>query len=292
MIFCKIDEQLCTHIQEYAQGKLFIDCGAGEALFERMMPKNSVLSLDIRIQTDEVAVLQFDYREFEFIQDMIPIFIRPCHALQVYETIIKNLDAVDSFLYVSHPKNIKRDLPVKYNEFDVVHIFPEWEGIEGERIFEISVERTKQMSTFILVEYEYQGKHWGRREGQKLFNRAGGYCLVEEDDKILETVEAEDWEELDYTKTSLVDLNGKDAGWLDRNGKFYGCDSKDHDEVVYYYFKSTLEEFERIGWVRVYAAPETWREFDIYWHNLSRLRLSAEQRNWLSLRGHKVDEDD
>ena len=54
---------------------------------------------------------------------MVPIFIRPCHAMQVHETIIKNLDKVDSFLYVSKPSNVAVDLIP--DEYMVIPIFDE-----------------------------------------------------------------------------------------------------------------------------------------------------------------------
>ena len=126
MIFCEIDELFCSLMHSYLTqkpGRIFVDCGAGEALFERKMPHKSVLSIDLYEQTDKVPVILTDYRDFSFVSSMVPIFIRPCHAMQVHETIIKNLDKVDSFLYVSKPSNVAVDLIP--DEYMVIPIFDE-----------------------------------------------------------------------------------------------------------------------------------------------------------------------
>lgn len=149
--------------------------------------------------------------------------------------------------------------------------------------------------TFVLIESKHLNgmRWWAEKVGEKLFNRQGGWQPMDfEINKILETVAAVRFEDLDYTKTTLVDFNGEDAGWLDRNGKFYGCDPEAHDEVAIYYLKRSVEDLERSGWVRVWGPPGSqgglcWKDWVMVAYGV---RLTAEQRNWLSRRGHSLEE--
>ncbi len=294
MIFLEVDERFCGLMKRYAHGRLLVDCGAGEALFQSMMPPNSVLSLDLYpCDGDHAPVVQRDCTEFEFTDSMVPVFIRPCHSNFVHETITRNLGVVKSFLYVSMPDNVDVDLDTDGDQYQVERIFPEWEGNNGEHIHEVTQKgRVPKMETFVLVKRDMPAcTWWYRKDGVKLVGTGGGYNFGYDDDVIIETVEAEDFESLDWSKSSLLQPDS-DAGWLARDGKFYGCDSEDHDTLAYYLLKKNVEELEEALWVRVYGAPGhdpiAWTMGSSDWH----ARISAEQRNWLSLRGHKVTDDD
>lgn len=113
---------------------------------------------------------------------------------------------------------------------------------------------------------------------QLWINSLGGRCSISEQSIVLETVYAEEFEDLDWSSTSL-NLPDSKFGWLDRNGKFYGCSYEDHDSCAYYLLKSDVSDIESKGWVRVYDD-----HFVLHKGN-----LSAEQRNYLSLAGHKID---
>ena len=133
-----------------------------------------------------------------------------------------------------------------------------------------------------------------KKEGRKFISYMGGYNFGCKDDEILETVEAEDFESLDWSKTTLL-IPDSDAGWLDRNGKFYGCRSEDHDVLAYFYLKKDVSELEKEGWVRVYGGPDTrasWVQSGWVQGGRFDMKLSADQRNWLSLQGHEIGEWD
>lgn len=92
------------------------------------------------------------------------------------------------------------------------------------------------------------------RNGEDVLCYTGnlGRCPVSCFD-VLEEVEADDFESLDYSGTYL-DPKGKEwenNGWIDRDGHIYPCDWMQHDDLAYYYFKKTTSELEAQGWIRV-----------------------------------------
>lgn len=111
--------------------------------------------------------------------------------------------------------------------------------------------------------------------GEKL----GGQLLKKDTDKILEKVQAEDFCDLDWTKTGLVIPNST-FGWLSPDGKFIGCHYMDHDVVAHFILKTDVSVLEKQGWCRI--AEEFYCE----------RRLTAYQRNWLSRAGFVVSDWD
>lgn len=96
-------------------------------------------------------------------------------------------------------------------------------------------------------------------------------------DEVLEVAEAEHLTLLDWRKTPYYTPEGN-SGWLSREGRFYGCPNYCHDVLAWCVLGMKVPELEKLGWVRVYS--ETWY--------VCQTRLSAEQKNWLSLNGHKI----
>lgn len=96
-------------------------------------------------------------------------------------------------------------------------------------------------------------------------------------DEVLEVAEAEHFTLLDWRKTPYYTPEAN-SGWLSREGRFYGCPNYCHDVLAWCVLGMKVPELERLGWVRVYS--ENWY--------VCSTRLSAEQKNWLSMNGHKV----
>lgn len=82
---------------------------------------------------------------------------------------------------------------------------------------------------------------------------------------------------LDWKGTWLF-RPGSNFGWLNRNGRFFGCPTYYHDQLAEFMLGLDVTELENTGWVRVKGSN--------YYSCLK--RLSAEQRNWLSIKGYKV----
>ncbi len=119
-------------------------------------------------------------------------------------------------------------------------------------------------------------------------NQAGGGRPRTGKENVLQVVHAEYWTELDWKLTSLMQPKS-DAGWLDRAGRFHGCGPEAHDMYATYVLKEHLRDLEDGGWVRVYgkrAEPQWMLGFR---HGL---RLTDEQRTWLSREGYTVNEYD
>jgi hypothetical protein len=109
----------------------------------------------------------------------------------------------------------------------------------------------------------------------------GGWCPKSDKDIVLDTQEAEDIHELDWTKTSL--LNDKEtSGWLNRSGKFYGCNSQAHDLVADLVFNKSVQEMEDEGWVRIYDKTAF----------ACMKPMSPEQRNYMLDKGYKLVDSD
>ena len=85
--------------------------------------------------------------------------------------------------------------------------------------------------------------------GKYLKNRCGGYhsYIPREDDVICE---ANGWDDLDYSY--LLQPNSK-YGWIDRDGKFYGCDYTHHSALAERVLKKSERELEKLGWIKVFA---------------------------------------
>jgi len=97
-------------------------------------------------------------------------------------------------------------------------------------------------------------------------------------DEVLEVVTAEHFTMLDWSKTPFYTPEASSSGWLSREGRFYGCPTYCHDVLAWCVLGVKVPELERLGWVRIYS--ENWY--------VCQARLSAEQKNWLSMNGHKV----
>jgi hypothetical protein len=136
--------------------------------------------------------------------------------------------------------------------------------------------------SFVLVKIEFDTS-WYRLSGDILSNRYGGYCDLLENDVILETdEESKDFYELDWTKTTLIKPDSE-GGWLTPDGTWYGCSYRDHAEVADLVFHKTEWELEELGYARVKSTNVL---VELY-----KRRLTADQRNWLSLRGYEFCDD-
>jgi hypothetical protein len=139
-IFCKPDNKLVNIIKEEYGNRIVVDCGAGEGVLHNMMPKGTIISLDI-IDHGNPEVTIMNCRDFLFNKNHLPIFIRPCHSGFVEETLLIAYSSVESALYIGLEKNRKEDLGIFYNLSFIVH--NEWTGSEGEKVWRIPFTREK-----------------------------------------------------------------------------------------------------------------------------------------------------
>ena len=127
-------------------------------------------------------------------------------------------------------------------------------------------------------------------------NRFGGwhnYCRELGD----EFYEVDRYEDLPFAKYLISDKYK--TGWLDRDGKFYGCEWEQHSNVAWYCFGKEEEELEKGGWIKITKSvarlfsnidkdyfSNTNGDLDYYY--LSEWPMTAEQINWLNENGFQV----
>ena len=67
---------------------------------------------------------------------------------------------------------------------------------------------------------------------------------------LLELTEVKGWNDLNWYGMKLYD-DKYDTGWLDRNGKFYGCDFECHEDQAQFVHNATEEELEEKGFIKI-----------------------------------------
>lgn len=134
--------------------------------------------------------------------------------------------------------------------------------------------------------------YWMVDLGEDWENSSGGYRPKREDDQILEKAWIEHYDDLDHTKTGLMrDESEASGGWVDRDGKFYGCCYLEHDTLARLAIKKSVAELESQGWIRVWSMPDVILD-DWDRHYTCRIRMTAAQRNTMSRIGFPLKDDD
>ena len=89
---------------------------------------------------------------------------------------------------------------------------------------------------------------WWEIAGDRLVNIVGGghRYIPSPDDRI---VEAESFDNLDYSYLIKPD---SPYGWISPEGRYYGCEYRDHGIVARRILKSNEYDLEQKGWVKVF----------------------------------------
>ena len=125
--------------------------------------------------------------------------------------------------------------------------------------------------------------HWVKKSynnyGEIWVNLRGGWCMVQKDDEIIDTVECPDEDTFVdmYRKDvySYLIKKNSDLGWLSPQGDFYGCSYAGHDELANLYFDKTDMEMEKEGWVKIFQSVEIGEP--VYCQKM----LTMQQRVWI-----------
>lgn len=139
-VFLHVKKDFCDKIKEIAKDAILVDCGAGLGLFASKY-EGKVISIDIHKPDRESfsRIQEKNSIDYCFPKGAIPIFIRPCHNNFMQTTILTNLNKFKKVIYVSNPKNLRRDLFLDTTRYSVSKI-DGWEGDEGEVIYLIDIE--------------------------------------------------------------------------------------------------------------------------------------------------------
>ena len=247
---------------EYPHHRCIIEVGAGTghlaAILSRMY--DQVFALDIcGREASEHHILMEDATEFYYTRRAVVIMARPSHGEWIEKTILKAfITDADCVLYVSLEKNVDRDLGNLDGRF-FKSLVLQGAGEAGEAVWRIRRRKeTTAEKEFWLVQQRYSRSWYLPIDGlepygqQRLNNEAGGYCYMTSTDKILEKVMAENFEDLDWTKTSLLRPDSK-TGWLAPDGRWWGCYGSGHDIVADLILHSTDMTLRAQGYARVYS---------------------------------------
>lgn len=130
-------------------------------------------------------------------------------------------------------------------------------------------------------------------EKVRLENACGGghYTTIHENDILV----WDTWEHVEYLYYS--NNQKADYGWIDFEGKFYGCDYMGHAGCAGACFNLSEWEAEQAGYVKIYSDPILAKYDDIRfrpdglgWYCSH--KLTNAQKSTLLERGFKVDEDE
>lgn len=126
---------------------------------------------------------------------------------------------------------------------------------------------------------------WWEIIGSRVFNRFGG-CHTYEPSPNDIIVECDDWSDLDW---SCLLSNDSSYGWIDRDGTFYRCDYRKHQDLAELYFHSTERDLERQGYIKIYRGHDT--PISMYFEYSSAKFLTDAQKTTLGNLGFVEDED-
>jgi len=137
--------------------------------------------------------------------------------------------------------------------------------------------------TFYLVKTRCWDKPWWvEKEGNYWINYMGGRTPISKDDEVMDTKVQEKIEDLDWSITGMIEDQTR-CGWLDPEGRFYGCAHMAHRIVARWVFHKGEKQLEQEGWIRVLRKND--------WIS-ARDRITEAQRSWLIAHGHDVNEEE
>lgn len=184
MVFCQIDDKLLEVLHRVADGRKFVDLGAGEAMFEHLYtkkyPDHGVVSVELypehydHFYIKRNKLVRFSATMMVFDKTDLPIFIRPYHSDGFVPVALENMrKQVSEAIYISNPRNVERDIPEEY----CYVLVPGWVGSEGEQIYLILLDGEKYIREdveWFMVKLE----HWPAPIKLKKVLRDGVYFYV------------------------------------------------------------------------------------------------------------------
>lgn len=288
MIFFDPRPEFMDWLKNYVRGRLVVDCGAGDCQLSRLAASRriDVLSIDLFPSGDETSMaLTRNAATFDYPRNSVALIARPCRGAWIHDTIYRALAVCDYVLYVGLLEHLTEDV----DELQGVNVELVYKdaGKDNERVYKISKEKRLDKTTYYLVmcyngvNSTYPNTSWYERSRDRWVNFNGGWRSIVASDEVLDEVEADDVHDLDWRRTDMVDEKST-AGWLDREGRYTGCDSQAHDMVADLVFNKSVQEMEDQGFVRIYGS-------DAY---VCTKRMTPDQRTYMQGRGFILREDE
>lgn len=281
-------------------GRLLFDVGCGSGSASRLLRKAGLTTwpLDLMRPLTGTHHTTADGTTYPYTASSVVVLCRPCHGEFTMEVVRQAVARrVGDVLYVGLEKNVEADLGEYASRFEKML---DGAGEDGEKVWRYKLVESKRETSMIVSRVAYGGtglpaeerrSNWVQDRGDRWVNASGGYRPKQKDDVVYETltVGAGDWDSLDYSNTCYgAKFNrDKDAGWLAPDGTFFGCSSAEHDSIAYYVLKKDVDVLETTGYVRVDGRPNPARSWCSF---RAHKQITDVQREWLSARGHSLEE--
>ena len=302
--FFKPNPDFLKFLKQLVGSKTIVECGAGNGLLTKKMKEIhiNVLPIDLFNRDSNFISLKQDATTFKYTKNSIVLIARPNRGEWIHNTMLQAIKTSSLIIYIGLPTHLSEDVFEFANLYPNIVQFTEIyknAGEDGEVCFKISNKENKSISMghesntgtkYYLVKYQAARDlfftSWFEDGGDKWLSYTGSYMPKSLEDTVLEEQSTNDIHDLDWKKTTIYKPNSN-AGWLGRDGTFIGCDSQEHDLVADLILNKSVAELEKTGWVRIYD-KDNWSLSPDQPH----LRLSPEQRNYLSFHGHHITDND
>jgi len=247
--FFSPNDKFLEFLQKYKKGRTILEVGCGTAPIARRL--KGVIPIDLFSQEGQpFNTIIIDAAKFPFGCSHLVVMARPCHNDWTEKTIEAATSAGTEVLYVGLEENIEQDLSPETN-------FTRLRSTDKEHII-LSIKPPSKMKTFVLLKTDYFTAWMEDTKGWYRNTAGGGQPKDRCDGEVIETQEAEDFHDLDWTKTDLARKNGESQhGWVTPDGTFWACDYMAHDRVIDLWFKKEVGVVEAAGWARVSGSTIT-----------------------------------
>lgn len=262
-----------------------VDVGAGKGRLSRVLMERGLdtLAIDIhqRPEYEHKVELQ-DGTRFEFDTDDICIVARPCHGTGFAEIILRRaVDHSALAYYIGLARNIKSDLGEELHWTLVKRRV----GRDGENLYQVLGKR-KDLKDFVQVKLEgWKDFSWMKDDGHWYrFDSGGGFPKKDSRATLGKKIRAMHFDQLPREETWLDEK--LHAGWITPDGRWLGCHSRNHDNVLYYLLGIRLQRAERIGFVRCYGEYMD----KMLWTRPDKKRITPRQKALLEEHGYNVED--
>ncbi len=260
-----------------------IDVGAGVGhLSARLFALGfEIVPIDINVSvTQEYPVKVENGVTFYYDYQDLVIIARPCHNGFAHAVAVNAIEQGATVLYVSKAGNLAEDMTDL-----VTRELLRDAGEDGEVVYQV-IGAPSQLKEYALVQLPFWDRpNWMMDKGSRYVqdNLLSGFPKGG-DEKVLRTMKAECFEQLDYTEVLLDDKS--DAGWVTPDGVWYGCKENDHIRVCTYIFGISVERAEKLGFVK--ASGDYRKDGNPPYSRADDKRLTPKQRKALEDHGYTL----
>ena len=145
---------------------------------------------------------------------------------------------------------------------------------------------------------------WLKDECDRWRNHNNGWFPKGSSHVVLETAKAEEWYDLDQSKTTVyIEMVQRSedpdvrCGWVSPSGKLHRCRYQEHDDYTFLVLRSDEETLRKTGWIKVSVHPTS---YELCWYPLysaigrddGSARITQAQARALRKIGLVVEEDE